>query len=252
MKTKRHGAPRFTFPVAVIFSLCWQTRANRTEYPGLGNETQTPISPNLRGSWDATAAATDPLPSSHLRSKATTGTQTRTLQSSSSPVARNSTLSAARSAAPAAAEPRGTSRPRSPVPKETCEDSKSLVLVCFAVIAVLALTCTFLLLSTVVMANKTSSLRKAQQGKHRPRSNADLLVANSLWPSAAGTWQRLPRDTAATDFILQTLGSGRESATRRQSVDGSTERVMAQAQGGGESSAPGSGKATATQCVAEI
>ncbi|NXN99786.1 EVI2A protein, partial [Rhinopomastus cyanomelas] len=241
--------PHLAFPVAMIFSLCLQTRANRTDYPGVRNDTCNPTSPNLRGSWSAPAAATNSPPST----KATTfGTQTGTLPSSSSPAAQNSTLSPARSAVSAPAGPRNASKPWSTATKETCEDSKPLLLVCFVIIVVLVLICTSLFLATVLMASKMSSLRKAQQGKRRPRSNADILATNSLWPSAAGTWQRLPKDTAGTDLTLQTLGSGRGIVTRRKSSDECSEQLTAATENEEESKAPKPRKPTLTNFVVEV
>ncbi|NXF31483.1 EVI2A protein, partial [Nyctibius bracteatus] len=226
MKTKRHSKPHFAFPVMIIFSLCLQTRANRTDYPGVINETWNPISQNLSRSQNIPAGNTNSPLSINFSSKTTTfEMQTSTLQSLSSTMAQNSTSSPARSAASATGGPRNTSKPRGTMTKETCEDSKSLILICFIIIAVLVLICTFLFLSTVVIANKMSYLKKTQQGKRRPRSNGDILATNSLWPTTAGTWQRMPKETAGSDLIMQDLISGRDAAIQRKTEDEATEKL---------------------------
>ncbi|KFW12760.1 PREDICTED: protein EVI2A [Eurypyga helias] len=225
MKTKRHSKPHFAFPVVIIFSLCLQTSANHTDYPRVTNETWNPISQNRSGNQNVTEANTNTPLSINFSSKTTAfEKQTSILQSLSSRVAQNSTSSPARRAV-SATEPRSNSKPKSTVTKETCEDNKSLILICFIVIAVLMLICTSLFLSTVVIANKMSYLKKNQQGRRRPRSNGDILATNSLWPTAAGTWQRMPKDTAGTDLVMHDLLSGRDAAIQRKTEDETTEKL---------------------------
>ncbi|NXF50771.1 EVI2A protein, partial [Oceanites oceanicus] len=226
MKTKRHSKPHFAFPVMIIFSLCLQTSANHTDYPSVTNETWNPISQNLSRNQNITEAKTNSPLSTNFNSKMTTfGTHTNTPQSFFSTMAPNSTSSPARRAAPATGGPRNTRKPKSTTTKETCEDNKSLILICFIIIAVLVLICTFLFLSTVVIANKMSYLKKTKQGKRRPRSNGDILATNSLWPTAAGTWQRMPKETTGTDLIMQDLISGRHAASQRKIEDETTEKL---------------------------
>lgn len=69
-----------------------------------------------------------------------------------------------------------------------------------------------------------SSLRKAQQGKRRPRSNGDILATNSLWPMAAGTWQRM-KETTGTELILQDLIPGRDTAIPMETEDETTKKL---------------------------
>ncbi|NWT35611.1 EVI2A protein, partial [Chroicocephalus maculipennis] len=226
MKTKRHNKPHFIFPVLIISSMCLQTSANHTNYPWVINETWNPVSQNQSGSQNVTEANTNSPLSINFSSKMTTfEMQNSTLQSLSSTTAQNSTFSPTRSAVSAAGGPRNTSKPKSTITKETCEDNKSLVLICFIIIAVLVLICTFLFLSTVVIANKMSYLKKIQQGKRRPRSNGDILATNSLWPTAAGTWQRMPKETAGTELIMQDLIAGRDAAIQRKTDDETTEKL---------------------------
>ncbi|XP_035199217.1 protein EVI2A [Oxyura jamaicensis] len=226
MKTKIHSKPHFAFPVVVIFALCLQVSTNHTEYPRVINETWNPISQNLSGSQNIIEANTNP-PTIHFNGKKmTTEMQTATPQSLSSTMGQNSSVSSSpRSAVSAAGGPRNTSKPKTTWTKEMCEDNKSLILICFVIIAVLVLICTFLFLSTVVIANRMSYLKKAQQGKRRPRSNGDILATNSLWPTAAGTWQKMPKEASGTDLVMQELLAGRDVAIQRKTQDQTTERI---------------------------
>ncbi|KFV08578.1 Protein EVI2A [Tauraco erythrolophus] len=253
MKMKRHSKPHFSFPIMIIFSLCLQTSANHTDYPRIINGTWNPISQNLSGSQNITEDSTNSPLSINFNSETTTfETQRSTLQSLSSTMAPNSTSSPARSAVSAAGGPRNTSKPKSTTTKETCEDNKSLILICFIIIAVLVLICTFLFLSTVIIANKMSYLKKTKRGKRRPRSNGDLLATNSLWPSAAGTWQRMPTETTGTDVIMQDLISGRNAAIQRKTEDETTEKLTKEIQNEQENKEPKSHKPILTNFVVEI
>ncbi|NWI69746.1 EVI2A protein, partial [Todus mexicanus] len=253
MKTKSPSKSRLAFPAVVIVSLCLQTSANHTDYPGVTNETWNPTSQNLSGSQNITEANTNSALSFDFGSKPTISEmQTSTPQSLFSTMAQNSTASPARSAAPVTGGPRTTSKPKSTTTKETCEDNKSLILICFIIIAVLVLICTFLFLSTVVVANKMSYLKKTQQGKRRPRSNGDILATGSLWPTAAGTWQRMSKDTTATDLIMQDLASGRESVLQRKTDDESTEKLTKETDNEQENKESKPRKPILTNVVVEI
>ncbi|NXM42063.1 EVI2A protein, partial [Gymnorhina tibicen] len=252
MKTKMCSNPHLAFRVMIIFCLWLQTSANHTVYPQLRDETWSPLSQNLSGSQNRTEASTNSPLSLNLSSQTTTFEMQSTLPSFSSTKAQNST-----SPAPSAVSTTGglgkSSKPKSPMPKEACEDNKSLVLICFIVIAVLVLICTCLFLSTVVVANKMSYLRRAQQGKRRPRSNGDLLATNSLWPMAAGTWQRMPKETSGTELIMQELISGRDAVNRRKTEDETTEKLTKAADNEQESKEPSqSHKPILTNFVVEI
>ncbi|NWQ89528.1 EVI2A protein, partial [Burhinus bistriatus] len=253
MKTKRYSKPHFVFPVVIIFSLCLQTSANHTNYPGVINETWNPMSQNLSGSQNIPEANTNSPLSINFSSKATTSEmRTSTLQSLSSRMAQNSASSPARSAVSATGGPRNTSKPKSTMTKERCEDNKSLILICFVIIAVLVLICTFLFLSTVVIANKMSYLKKTQQGKRRPRSNGDILATNSLWPTTAGTWQRMPKETTGTELIMQDLIAGRDAAIQRKNEDEATEKLTKETDCEQENKEPKSHKPILTNFVVEI
>lgn len=221
MKTEVHSALHFAFPAVIVFSLCLQTSANHTDYPGLRNGTWNPISQNLSGSQSLTEDNTNPPLGINSSSRTVSlGTQTNSLQFISSTVTPNSTSLPASTTGGLG----NSSKPQTNTTKETCEDNKPLILICFIVIAVLVLICTFLLLSTVVMANKMSYLKKAQQGKRRPRSNGDLLATNSFWPTTAGTWQRMPKEPAGTDLIMQELIAGRGAASQRKAEEKANEQ----------------------------
>ncbi|NXP77879.1 EVI2A protein, partial [Ramphastos sulfuratus] len=244
MKTEMHSAPHLAFPALIIFSLWLQTSANHTDYPRVRNGTWNPISQNLSGSQTLTEANTTPPLGIYFSSRTVSlGTQTNSLQPTASTDTPNSTSPPASSDVSTMGGLRNSSKPKSNTTKETCEDNKTLILTCFMVIAVLVLICTFLLLSTVVMANKMSYLKKAQQGKRRPRSNGDILATNSLWPAVAGTWQRMPKEPAGTDLIMQELIAGREAAIHRKTEETANEQ---------ENKAPKSHKPVPTNFVVEI
>ncbi|NXF72380.1 EVI2A protein, partial [Sclerurus mexicanus] len=225
MKTKRCSNPCLALPVMIIFSLCLQTSANHTSYPWVRDETRNPTSQNLSGSQNRTETNTNSPLSIDFSSKMTTFEMHTTEQSFSSTMGQNPTSSPATSAVSASEGPRNTSKPKSSTTKETCEDNKPLILICFITIAVLVLICTCLFLSTVVLANKLSYLRKTQERKRRPRSNGDIVATNSLWPMAAGTWQRMPKETAGTELIMQDLVSGRDATNQRKIEDETTEKL---------------------------
>ncbi|KFP72771.1 PREDICTED: protein EVI2A [Acanthisitta chloris] len=249
MKTKRHNKPHSAFPMMIILSLCLPTGGNHTNYPRVREETWNPISQNLSGSQNTTEANTNSPLSINISSKTTTFEGQSTMQPFSTR-AQNPTSSPAVSTT---AGPRNISKPRSPMTKETCEDSKSLILICFIIIAVLVLVCTFLFLSTVIIANKMSYLKKSQQGKRRPRSNGDLVATSSLWPTAAGTWQRMPKETTGTELTMQDLLSGRDTTNRRKTEDESTEKLTKAIENEQESKEPSQpNKPVLTNFVVEI
>ncbi|XP_005056640.1 PREDICTED: protein EVI2A [Ficedula albicollis] len=242
MKTKRCSNPHLAFPVVIILSLCLQMSANHTGLH-LREETWSPTSQNLSGSQSRTEGSTDSPLNLNFSSQMTTLETQSTLPSSSTtaqhsasaPAKIQSTLPSLsptmtqNSTSPSAVSTTGelgkSSKPKSPTTKETCEDNKPLILICFIIIAVLVLICISLFLSTVIVANKISFLRRAQQGKRRPRSNGDLLATTSLWPTAAGTWQRMPKETSGTELMMQELVSGRDAVNQRKTEGETTEKL---------------------------
>ncbi|XP_035943259.1 protein EVI2A [Halichoerus grypus] len=109
--------------------------------------------------------------------------------------------------------------------KEVCEENnnKMAMLICFVIIAVLFLICTLLFLSTVVLANKVSSLRRSKQvGKRQPRSNGDFLASSGLWPAESDTWKRAQQLTGP-NLMMQSTGT--LIATRERKDEGGTEKL---------------------------
>ncbi|XP_062448607.1 protein EVI2A [Rhea pennata] len=248
MKTKRHSKQHFAFFAVVIFSLYFHASANHTGHPRVINDIWNSISPNPSGSLNTTEASTN-LPLSSNFSSKTTATfemQPATSQPLSSTVVPNPpTVSAT-------GGPRNTAKPKTTITKETCEDNKPLILICFIIIAVLVLICTFLFLSTVVIANKMAYLKKIKQGKRLPRSNGDFLAANSLWPTGAGTWQRMPKEAPGTDLITQDLISERDAIMQRRTEDGTTEQLAKETANEQDKKEPTSQESILTNFVVEI
>ncbi|XP_077605981.1 protein EVI2A [Crocuta crocuta] len=93
--------------------------------------------------------------------------------------------------------------------KGVCEENsnKMAMLICLIIIAVLFLICTLLFLSTVVLANKVSSLRRSKQvGKRQPRTNGDFLASGGLWAAESDTWKRAHQLTGP-NLVLQSPGT---------------------------------------------
>lgn len=109
--------------------------------------------------------------------------------------------------------------------KEVCDENnnKMAMLICLVIIAVLFLICTLLFLSTVVLANKVSSLRRSKQvGKRQPRSNGDFLASSGLWPAESDTWKRAQQFTGP-NLMMQSTGT--LIATRERNDEGGTEKL---------------------------
>ncbi|XP_036051304.1 protein EVI2A [Onychomys torridus] len=109
--------------------------------------------------------------------------------------------------------------------KDVCEENNSnmTMLICLIVIAVLFLICTLLFLSTVVLANKVSSLRRSKQaGKRQPRSNGDFLASSGLWTAESDTWKRVPERTGSK-LLMQSTGV--LTATRERKHEDGTEKL---------------------------
>lgn len=108
--------------------------------------------------------------------------------------------------------------------KEACENtSNTAMLICLIVIAVLFLICTFLFLSTVVLANKVSSLRRSKQvGKRQPRSNGDFLASSGLWTAESDTWKRA-KELTGPNRLMQSTGV--LTAARERKHEEGTEKL---------------------------
>lgn len=109
--------------------------------------------------------------------------------------------------------------------KDVCEENnnKMAMLVCLIIIAVLFLICTLLFLSTVVLANKVSSLRRSKQAsKRQPRSNGDFLASSGLWPADSDTWKRAKQLTGP-NLMMQSTGA--LTAPRGKTDEEGTEKL---------------------------
>ncbi|XP_053423639.1 protein EVI2A [Nycticebus coucang] len=109
--------------------------------------------------------------------------------------------------------------------KDVCEENNSnmAMLICLIIIAVLFLICTLLFLSTVVLANKVSSLRRMKSvGKRQPRSNGDFLASSGLWPAESDTWKRAKQLTGP-NLMMQSTGV--LTATRERKDEEGTEKL---------------------------
>ncbi|XP_062072555.1 protein EVI2A [Lepus europaeus] len=112
--------------------------------------------------------------------------------------------------------------------KDICEGNNSnmAMLICVIIIAVLFLICTLLFLSTVVLANKVSSLKRSKQvGKRQPRSNGDFLASSGLWPAESDTWKRAKQLTGPN---LMMQSAGMLTATRDRKDEEGTEKLTNQ------------------------
>lgn len=109
--------------------------------------------------------------------------------------------------------------------KEVCEKNNSnmAMLICLIVIALLFLICTLLFLSTVVLANKVSSLKRSKQvGKRQPRSNGDFLASSGLWTAESDTWKRA-KELSGSKLLMQSTGV--LPATRERKHEEGTEKL---------------------------
>ncbi|XP_069900545.1 protein EVI2A isoform X1 [Globicephala melas] len=134
--------------------------------------------------------------------------------------------SVVRNSSPAVHSVENTSKSHSEIFKKgVCEENnnKMAMLVCLIIIVVLFLICTILFLSTVVLANKVSSLRRSKQvGKRQPRSNGDFLASSGLWPAESDTWKRAKQLTGP-NLMMQSTGV--LTATRERKDEEGTEKL---------------------------
>ncbi|KAM5308657.1 protein EVI2A [Glossophaga mutica] len=136
------------------------------------------------------------------------------------------TPSVPRNSSPTSQNIENTSKSHSEIfKKDVCEENnnKMAMLVCLIIIAVLFLICTLLFLSTVVLANKVSSLRRSKQvSKRQPRSNGDFLASSGLWPADSDTWKRAKQLTGP-NLMMQSTGV--LTAPRGKTDEGGTEKT---------------------------
>ncbi|XP_043860277.1 protein EVI2A [Dromiciops gliroides] len=109
--------------------------------------------------------------------------------------------------------------------RDICEESnnKMAMLVCLIIIAVLFLICTLLFLSTVILANRVSSLKRSKQMcKRQTRSNGDFLASSVLWPAESDTGKRAEQLTG-TRMMLQATGT--LTLPKERKDDAATEKL---------------------------
>ncbi|XP_007935535.1 protein EVI2A [Orycteropus afer afer] len=131
-----------------------------------------------------------------------------------------------RNSSPTVQNTENTSKSHSEIfKKDICDENnnKMAMLICFIIIAVLFLICTLLFLSTVILANKVSSLRRSKQaGKRQPRSNGDFLASSGLWPADSDTWKRAKQLTGP-NLMMQSTGV--LTVTRERKDEEGTEKL---------------------------
>ncbi|XP_010592506.1 protein EVI2A [Loxodonta africana] len=135
------------------------------------------------------------------------------------------TLSVPRNSSPTVQNIENTSKSHSEIfKKDVCEENnKTAMLICFIIIAVLFLICTLLFLSTVILANKVSFLRRSKQaGKRQPRSNGDFLASSGLWPAESDTWKRA-QQLSGPNLMMQSTEV--LTATRARKDEDGTEKL---------------------------
>lgn len=135
------------------------------------------------------------------------------------------TPSVVRNSSPTAESIENTSKSHGEIfKKDVCEEKSNnmAILICLIIIAVLFLICILLFLSTVILANKVSSLRRSKQaGKRQPRSNGDFLASSGLWPAESDTWKRAKQLTGP-NLMMQSTGV--LTATRERKDEEGTEK----------------------------
>ncbi|XP_019401146.1 PREDICTED: protein EVI2A [Crocodylus porosus] len=220
----------FAFLAVTSFSLCWQIMANHTNDSSYWNShTQNP-SKSLNITYTSTIL--ELITDDSIKTTTISTMRASTFQTSPATFGQELSTSSPvlKVTFPAQGSRPTRKTPRTTTKTVTCEDSKPLILVCFIIIAVLILACTCFILSTVVMANKVSYLKKLQKGKRAPRSNGDFLATGSLWPTGSGTWQRMTKEVTGTDLMMQDLMSEKAATVQRKSEDGTTE-ILTQERG---------------------
>ncbi|XP_036622362.1 protein EVI2A [Trichosurus vulpecula] len=109
--------------------------------------------------------------------------------------------------------------------RDICEENnnKMAMLVCLIIIAVLFLICTLLFLSTVILANRVSSLKRSKQVcKRQTRSNGDFLASSGLWLAESDTGKRAEQLTGPR-LMLQAAGT--LTLPRERKDHGATEKL---------------------------
>uniref|UniRef100_A0A8C3RY78 Protein EVI2A n=1 Tax=Chelydra serpentina TaxID=8475 RepID=A0A8C3RY78_CHESE len=229
MKLTRRCNPHFAFIVVTIFSLRLQIRANYTDHPLVTNESYLGIiTQNISENHSTTEASTNLTEQdTDYNEESTTTFEMQTVAFQPTTFSQEpSTSSPGFHPTSAVQDSLTTTKTQITTKTENCEEkNKSLILICFIIIAVLVLACTFLFLSTVAMANKVSYLKRSNQGKRMPRSNGDFLVTSSLWPAGSDTWQKKSKELTGTDLMMQDLISETAITVQKKNAVETTEKL---------------------------
>ncbi|XP_006138655.1 protein EVI2A [Pelodiscus sinensis] len=232
MKLAMHCNPYFAFIAVTIFALSLQIRANHTD--SLWSEQYLDLNTqNISEKQSTTEDSSNLIPKTTDQNDELMTTQMQTDTFPSSTLGQEPSTSSLGFNLTSAVQDLLTTTKTLTATKiqittttEICgEKNKSLILICFIIIAVLFLACTFLLLSTVVMANKVSYLKRSKQGRRIPRNNGDFLATNSLWPAGSDTWQRKSKELIGVDLMMQDLMSETAITIQRNNATGTTETL---------------------------
>ena len=222
---------RLAFLMTAVFSSSAGAKANYTRLWANNTTVWDPDIQNKTGrnqNQNSNTNATTPKVDKKSNS---TNTPERATSSHTASVTRISELefhtpSAPRNSSPTTQNIENTSKSHSEIfRKDVCEENnnKMAMLVCLIIIAVLFLICTLLFLSTVILANKVSSLRRSKQvSKRQPRSNGDFLASSGLWPADSDTWKRAKQLTGP-NLMMQSAGA--LTAPREKTDEEGTEKL---------------------------
>lgn len=219
------------FLMTTIFSLSPGTKANYTHLWANNTTVWDPEIQNKTGRNQHENINTNPtIPKVDKKSNSTNMTEIATPPRIESLTPKSDleryTPSVVRNISPTLQNIENTSKSHSEIfKKDVCEENnnKMAMLVCLVIIAVLFLICTLLFLSTVILANKVSSLRRSKQaGKRQPRSNGDFLASSGLWTAESDTWKRAKQLTGP-NLMMQSTGT--LTATRERKDEEGTEKL---------------------------
>ncbi|XP_057570085.1 protein EVI2A [Hippopotamus amphibius kiboko] len=219
------------FLMTTVFSLSPGTKANYTHLWATNTTALDPDSQNKTGRSQNENINTNPTTPEVDKKGTSTKMPDRATSSHITSLAPKSELelyisSVVRNSSPTVQSIENISKSHSEIFKKgVCEenDNKMAMLICLIIIAVLFLICTILFLSTVVLANKVSSLRRSKQvGKRQPRSNGDFLASSGLWPAESDTWKRAKQLTGP-NLMMQSTGV--LTATRERKDEDGTEKL---------------------------
>ncbi|XP_008068920.1 protein EVI2A [Carlito syrichta] len=217
----------FAFLMTTVFSLSPGTKANYNYlWPNTTTAWDSAIQNKTGRSQNESVNTNSVTPEVDYKGNSVNLPETATPHTVSLTSKSDQELYTVRHSSPTAQSSENTSKSHSEIfKKEVCEENNNnmAMLICLIIIAVLFLICTLLFLSTVVLANKVSSLRQAKQvGKRQPRSNGDFLASSGLWSAESDTWKRAKQLTGP-NLMMQSAGV--LTATRERKDEEGTEKL---------------------------